>query len=165
AIWWGQTKPPPRPTPCFAPAAYRRFDPPTDISDTQLRLLLPLRKDLGFIHQATGLRIELHWRLFLNAHAMAEASIMAASRIVPLTGAAGLRTMGDEDLFAYLCMHGALHWWSRLKWIADINAFLASRPGVEVERLVRAAEARGVGRAAEQGLLLCRRVMGTTLPA
>src|SRR5262245_43322461 len=155
----------PAATTLLARAGYRRFDPPTDISDTQLRLLLPLRKDLGFVHQATGLRIELHWRLFLNAHAMAEASIMAASRIVPLTGAAGLRTMGDEDLFAYLCMHGALHWWSRLKWIADINAFLASRPGVEVERLVRAAEARGVGRAAGQALLLCRRLMGTTLPA
>ena len=146
-------------------AGYRRFDPPTDISDTQFRLLLPLRKDLGFVHQATGLQIELHWRLFLNAHAMAEASIMAASRVVPLTGSTGLRTMGDDDLFAYLCMHGALHWWNRLKWIADVNAFLASRPGVEVERLVRAAEARGVGRAAAQALLLCRRLMGTTLPA
>ena len=39
---------------------------------------MPLRKDLGFVHQATGLRIELHWRLFLNPHAMAETSIMAA---------------------------------------------------------------------------------------
>jgi Uncharacterised nucleotidyltransferase len=155
----------PATTTLLARAGYRRFDPPTDISGAQLRLLLPLRKDLGFVHQATGLRIELHWRLFLNAHAMAEASIMAASRVVPLTGATGLRTMGDEDLFAYLCMHGALHWWNRLKWIADVNALLASKPGVELERLVRAAEARGVGRAAAQALLLCRRLMGTTLPA
>jgi putative nucleotidyltransferase-like protein len=148
----------------LARAGYRRFDPPTDISDTQLRLLLSLRKDLGFIHQATGLRVELHWRLFLNAHAMAEASIMAASRVVPLTDIAGLRTMGDEDLFAYLCMHGALHWWNRLKWIADVNALLASRPDDEVELLFHAAEARGVGRAAAQALLLCRRLMGTNLP-
>src|SRR5262249_37226547 len=99
-------------TALLARAGYLRFDPPTDISDTQLRVLLPLRKDLGFLHRTTGLRVELHWRLFLNAHAMAEASIMAASRVVPLTGTAGLRTMGDEDLFAYLCMHGALHWWN-----------------------------------------------------
>src|SRR5262249_52628587 len=155
----------PAATTLLARAGYRRFDPPTDIRDTQLRLLLPLRKDLGFIHQATGLRIELHWRLFLNAHAMAEASIMAASRVVPLTGITGLRTMGDEDLFAYLCMHGALHWWNRLKWVADVNALLDSRPGDEIERLVRAAEARGVGRAAAQALLLCRRLMSATLPA
>ena len=146
-------------------AGYRRFDPPPDISDAQLRLLMPLRKDLGFVHQATGLRIELHWRLFLNPHAMAETSIMAASRVVPLAGAAGLRTLGEEDLFAYLCMHGALHWWNRLKWLADVNALLASTPEDGVERLVRAAEARGAGRAAAQALLLCRRLLRTPLPA
>ena len=128
-------------------------------------LLMPLRKDLGFVHEATGLRIELHWRLFLNPHAMAETSIMAASRVVPLAGAAGLRTLGEEDLFAYLCMHGALHWWNRLKWLADINALLAATPERDVERLIRAAEARGAGRAAAQALLLCRRLLGTPLPA
>jgi putative nucleotidyltransferase-like protein len=144
-------------------AGYRRFDPPPDISDAQLRLLMPLRKDLGFVDQATGLRIELHWRLFLNPHAMAEASIMAASRVVPL-GTEGLRTLGEEDLFAYLCMHGALHWWNRLKWLADVNALLTSTPEYGIERLVQAAEARGVGRAAAQALLLCRRLLATPLP-
>jgi Uncharacterised nucleotidyltransferase len=146
-------------------AGYSRFDPSPDISDTQLRLLTPLRKDLGFVHQATGLRIELHWRLFLNPHAMDATSITASSRLVPLAGAAGLRTLGEEDLFAYLCMHGALHWWNRLKWLADINALLASVPEASVERLFRAAESRGAGRAAAQALLLCRRLLGTALPA
>ena len=148
-----------------ARAGYQRFDPPPEVSDVQLRLLLPLRKDLGFVHQATGLRIELHWRLFLNPYAMAEASLMEASRLVPLSGTQGLRTLGEEDLFVYLCMHGALHWWNRLKWLADINALLAAAPEGGVERLVRAAEARGAGRAAAQALLLCRRLLGTPLPA
>ena len=146
-------------------AGYRRYDPPRGIGDAQLRLLIPIRKDFGFANQFTGLPIELHWRLFLNPHAMAEGSIMAASRIVPLTAAAGLRTLGEEDLFAYLCMHGALHWWNRLKWLADLNALLVSTPEDEVERLVRAAEVRGASRPAAQGLLLCRRLLGTPLPA
>src|SRR5262249_51701997 len=98
-------------------AGYRRFDPPLGISDAQLRLLMPIRKDFGFAHRSTGVRIELHWRLFLNPHAVAESSIIAASRIVPLTDTLGVRTLGQEDLFAYLCMHGALHWWNRLKWL------------------------------------------------
>ena len=143
-------------------AGYRRFDPSPDINAAQLRQIMPLRKDLGFVHQASGLRVELHWRLFLNPHAMPKTS-MTASRVVPLAGAA-LRTLGEEDLFAYLCMHGALHWWNRLKWLADVNALLASTPENGVERLVRAAEARGAGRAAAQALLLCRRLLGTTLP-
>src|SRR5262249_37773422 len=74
------------------------------------------------------------------------------------------RTLGEEDLFAYLCVHGALHWWNRLKWLADVNALLASKPGEGVEDLVGAAEAKGAGRAAVQALLLCRRLFGMTLP-
>jgi len=155
----------PAATELVARAGYRRFDPPPGISDVQLRQLLPWRRDLGFVHQTTGLPIELHWRLFGNPHAMSEDSIMAASREVLLTDTMGLRTLGDEDLFAYLCMHGALHWWNRLKWLADVNALLASTLEDGVERLVRAAEARGTGRAAAQALLLCRRMLGATLPA
>jgi hypothetical protein len=145
-------------------AGYRRFDPLPDISDAQLRLLMPLRKDFGFVHQATGMPIELHWRLFLNPHSMAETSIMAASRVVPVAGTEGLRTLGEEDLFAYLCMHGALHCWNRLKWLADVNALLVSTPEGGVERLFRAAKARGVGRAAAQTLLLCRNLLQSSLP-
>jgi hypothetical protein len=144
-------------------AGYRRFDPPPDVSDAQLRLLMPLRKDLGFVHQSSRLQIELHWRLFLNPHAMADTSIVKESRLVPLAGAEGLRTLGEEDLFAYLCMHGALHWWNRLKWLADINALLSSTPEDGVERLVRAAKTRGVGRAAAQALVLCRNVLQAPL--
>ena len=96
-----------------ARAGYHRLDPPSEVSDAQLRLLLPLRKDFRFVHELTGLPIELHWRLFPNPHAMVEASVTAASRLVPVSGTKGLRTLGEEDLFAYLCMHGALHWWNR----------------------------------------------------
>jgi Uncharacterised nucleotidyltransferase len=144
-------------------AGYRRYDPPPAISDAQLRLLLPLRRDFGFIHEATGIQLEVHWRLFLNPYAMAEDTLMANSRVVPLAGTRGLRTLGEEDLFAYLCMHGALHWWHRLKWLADINALLGA-PGSDVERLIGSAKARGAGRAAAQALRICQRLLGTSLP-
>jgi hypothetical protein len=146
-------------------AGYRRFDPPSEVSEAHLRLLMPLRKDLGFVHQSTGLRVELHWRLFLNPYAMDETSLMAASRVVPLYGTQGLRTLGEDDLFAYLCMHGALHWWNRLKWLADINALLAAHDENNAERLIHAAQARGAGRAATQALRLCQRLLKTPLPA
>jgi hypothetical protein len=154
----------PAATALLASAGYHRFDPPTDMNDTQLQLLLAIRKDLGFVHQVSGLRIELHWRLFLNPHAMAENSIMAASRLVPLGGSAGLRTMGEDDLFAYLCLHGALHSWYRLKWLADVNALLAVCSDDDIQRLMRAAEIRGAERAVKQALLLCQQLLGISLP-
>jgi hypothetical protein len=146
-------------------AGYRRYDPPPGVKEAQLQLLLPIRKDFAFAHRLTGVRIELHWRLFLNPYAMKESSFMTASRIVSLTDSMGLRTLGEEDLFAYLCMHGALHWWNRLKWLADVNALLAAATDDGIEHLIRAAEARGAGRAAAQALLLGRRLLGTAIPA
>jgi hypothetical protein len=145
-------------------AGYQRFDPPAAISKTQLNLLLPLRKDFGYLHEETGFEIELHWRLLPNPHFMDETSIMDSSRVVPLGGTIGLRTLGEEELFTYLCAHGALHWWHQLKWVADVGALLARISNDEVERLYRAAQARGVGRAAAQAILLCHRLLGTKVP-
>jgi hypothetical protein len=145
-------------------AGYRRYNPPPDIRDDMLRLLMPLRKDFGFAHPSTGIVIELHWRLFLNPHAMVGASIVESSRTVRLSAGAELRTLGDEDLFAYLCTHGAYHCWNRLQWLADINALLTATDR-GIEKLISAATARGAGRAADQALLLCSRLFTTSLPA
>ena len=51
--------------------------------------------------------LELHWRLFLNPHFMDETSLFVSSRVVPLSEKIGLRTLGEDDLFPYLCAHGA----------------------------------------------------------
>ena len=145
-------------------AGYRRFEPPPDVSDAQLRLLMPLRRDLGYVHQATGRQLELHWHLFLNPHIMDEATVMTSSRVVALSGTTGLRTLGEQDLFTYLCVHGALHWWYQLKWLADIGALLSAAPAGTAEFLYHAAKARGAGRAAAQALLLCRDLLRIHLP-
>jgi hypothetical protein len=58
-----------------------------------------------------------------------------------------------------------LHWWNRLKWLADLDALLACTPEHGIERLLQSAEARGVGRAAAQALLLCRTLLQTPLSA
>lgn len=145
-------------------AGYRRFEPPAAVSETQMQLLLPIRKDFGYIHHESQTEIELHWRLLSNSHFMDEATIMTSSRIVPITGTSGLPTLGDDDLFAYLCAHGAQHWWYQLKWLADVGALLAAAPDDGVEQLYRAAEARGVGKAAAQATLLCQRLLRTRVP-
>ena len=146
-------------------AGYHRFDPPPGISDRQLRILMQLRGDIGFIHDNTDCPVELHWGLFLNPYAMSDASIMAKSRVVPIAGHNGLRTLGEEDLFTFLCVHGALHVWNRLKWLADINALIAKSPEGSAEGFYRAASDRGAGPAAAQAMLLCHRLLGMPLPA
>jgi hypothetical protein len=136
-----------------------------DTSDAKLRQLMPYRKDIGFAHEKTGVPVELHWRLFVNPHAMNQSSITDASRMVTIGEAAKLRTLGEEDLFTYLCVHGALHLWNRLKWLADVGAILANETRCGIERLKNGAETRGAGRAANQAIFLCHLLLGSPLPS
>src|SRR5262249_9296279 len=138
-----------------------RYDPPPQTSATQLTFLSSMRKDFGYIHHGTNMKVELHWRLLLNPHFITKTPVWTTSRTIELTTGAELRTLNDDDLFAYLCAHGASHWWNRLQWLADIGALLATASPERIGRLCDAAEVRGVGRAASFALLLCRDVLST----
>ena len=129
-----------------------------------MRMWLLRRKELRYVHEERQLIVELHSRLFDNPRLMAKMSVTGPLQIVAVTEELGLQTFGEDDLFAYLCAHGAFHCWFRLKWLADIGALLTRQPEGGVERLYRAADARGVGRSAAQAILLCRRLLGMTLP-
>jgi hypothetical protein len=146
-------------------AGYYRIEPPTGITDAQLQQMIPLRRDFGYTNEVTRHQLELHWRLCLNPYLMDEATIISSSRVVQLNSTVGLRTLGTEDLFTYLCVHGALHWWYQLRWLADIAALLSALPAESAERLYREATTRGAGRAAAQALLLCRDLLHTPLPS
>jgi hypothetical protein len=145
-------------------AGYRQFEPPATFSEAQLRMWQLRCKEVRYVHQENQLKVELHFRLFDNPRLMAEVPITGSLRIVPLSKEVGLCTFGEDDLFAYLCAHGAFHCWFRLKWLADIGALLAVQPEGRVERLYQAADARRAGRSAAQAILLCRRLLGTTIP-
>ena len=148
----------------IASAGYCRYEPPSDIDEAQLQAIMPLRKDFGFYHQTAGIRLELHWRLFLNQYAMSSNSPQLNSRVVPVAGGMGIRTLGEEDLFAYLCVHGALHSWNRLKWLADVNALIGSMSEHEFGRLFCAAESQGAARPVAQAMLLRNEIFGWPVP-
>ena len=145
-------------------SGYRRSEPPASFNEAQTRMWLLRCKELRYVHEERWLVVELHSRLFDNPRLMANISVTDPLRIVGVTEGFGLQTFGEGDLFAYLCAHGAFHCWFRLKWLADIGALLTRQPEDGVERLYRAADARGVGRSAAQAILLCRQLLGMTLP-
>ena len=66
--------------------------------------------------------------------------------------------------FAYLCVHGATHAWSRLKWLADLGGLLAAEDDEGRTRLYRGACDLGAGRCPASALLLCEALLGIALP-
>jgi hypothetical protein len=72
-----------------------------------------------------------------------------------------LPTLARDEVFAYLCVHGASSAWFRLKWIADLSALLSTCRVEEIERLYQRSQHLGAGRAATQALLLSATTFGT----
>jgi hypothetical protein len=147
----------------LASAGYQRSEPPVSFREAELRTWLRRRKELTYIHEKRGLVVELHSRLFDNPRMMPLTRATGPLQTVAITNELGLPTLPDDDLFAYLCAHGAFHCWFRLKWLADICAIIMRQPNIDVERLYGAAHARGVTKPAAQALLLGHRLLDLPL--
>lgn len=145
-------------------SGYDVIDGPPASAGPWFDLWLDTVKDTIFRHPATGFVVELHHSLINNRHVIAQLSIADASREVTLGGAV-FHTLGEDDLFAYLCTHGTVTRWFRLKWLADIQAMLSGRDLDDVARLYEAARTRGAERAAGLALQLCRRLWRLPVPA
>ncbi|UUL82459.1 nucleotidyltransferase family protein [Sphingomonas qomolangmaensis] len=119
-------------------------------------------KDSIHRHRDSGLVVELHWRLSDDL-VRRELPPPPSWQPVEIEGRT-LMALGDDDLFVYLCTHGAAHAWARLKWLADIAAMLAAAPDGGA-RYWRHARAAGSARAAASALLLAHQLLGTPLPS
>jgi hypothetical protein len=139
-----------------------RLSEPAGLGDAQFARWVPHAKEAGFHHPGTRITVELHWRLVDNELLLAGVGLESGTQAVSL-GAGTVRTLADAPLLAYLCVHGAAHNWSRLKWLADVGAFLGNRSAEEVERLYYAAFRYGSERPVGLALLLCQRMLGLQL--
>ena len=135
-----------------------------ELGPSRRRALVRYSAEVELIHQDHGLPLDLHWRLTQNPALFDASGLWSRIQEVEIEDGQRLPTLGDADLFAYLCVHGGLHAWARMKWLADLNAFVATRSADEIEALYRKAEALGSGVCAGQGLLLCRLLFQLELP-
>ena len=144
---------------------YVRVAPLGDTEDDRFDGWIATANEATFQHAARRTLVDLHWRLADDHSLTGRFTPLEARRAIEVSPGAALCTLGDEDLFTFLCLHGAHHAWSRLKWLADLHAWLAGKSDPEIARLYRAAATRGVERAAMQALLLCHAVFDLEFPA
>lgn len=144
---------------------YALFSPADALNDTQRDAYIQYGNEFALRRPGRDPVVDLHWRLTDNMRFLAGIDAFAHVQTVAISGGASLRTLGDDDQFAYLCVHGASHAWSRLKWLADLNALLARAGEAGITRLYRHAQATGSGFCAGQALLLCQSLLDRRLPA
>jgi hypothetical protein len=136
------------------------------------RLVLPLsgkrlhpwhrtRKESVWVKDGSSLHLDLHTRTADNWQLIPSITAASASREVEISDGVALPTLTDDDLFAYLAVHGASSAWFRLKWIADFAGLVHEKASTEIERLYRRSQELRAGRAAGQALLLADALFGT----
>lgn len=148
----------------LAEAGYVRTLPGPEVGPDQLSVWLDLCKETAWLHPKSGIVVELHSGLVDNPTLLPRIGSDSPRQWVEIGAGAALPTLARDELFAYLCVHGATHAWSRLKWIADVAALLSRAGAEELVRLYRRSLELGVGRCSAQALLLCRRLFGLRLP-
>jgi hypothetical protein len=143
---------------------YRAIVPKGPLTAGQRNLVFRLHKDIELYHPQRRLNIELHWRLIDNPVLLRTVGASSPSQEVEVLNGR-LATLADPLLFAYLATHGATHCWFRLKWLADLNAWLSGKTDEEVVGFYACAETLDVEACAGQALLLCHRLLGYRIPA
>jgi hypothetical protein len=145
-------------------AGYRRRGGGPDLTAAEMQSELAHEKEILLERAVDALVVELHWRLHNNPFLLGDwtpATLPAREVAVP---GGSVLTLGDEQHYVYLAVHGASHAWFRLKWLADYCWWLASKDEQQVVRLHDAAVRAGAGRCSAQGLLLAHRMLGLDLP-
>jgi hypothetical protein len=116
-------------------------------------------------HGADGLHhVELHSRLADNPALIPAIGIASPRQMVAIAPGIAVPTLATDQLFAYLCVHGASSAWFRLKWAADFAGLLRGCGGEEIERLYRRSQELGAARAGAQALMVADAMFGLALP-
>lgn len=142
---------------------FSRLEPGPDVGPDEIPAWLARRKHTIWGNAASHVVVEVHSSIVDNPLLLPTVSVHSPQRQVAIGGGVSLPTLGKDELFAYLCVHGSAHAWSRLKWLADVAALLKDEDEAEVERLYRRSIELGGGRTAAQALILCSDLLSMPL--
>jgi hypothetical protein len=146
-------------------AGYRRVTPKVELTQPFYDVYRHWRGQSTYYLDSLDIVLEIHWRLTSNSllFAFDAATLRNGAQQVRVAGTT-LTTFSDEALFLYLCVHGSVHVWFRLKWIADIAALLCRlRPEV-IDRIASNAQTVGLHRPFHAALILAHKLMVAPVP-
>jgi hypothetical protein len=141
-------------------AGCRRSQPDFELSPRQQREYMQLKHEFEYFNDATGVRIEVQWRLEGLV-----ALTFDGLRKREVHGELGGQMVGmlpPMEHLTYLFVHGAKHGWCSLFWLLDVA--LALRETRNWEEFRDTAVRLGASRALEQGVRLCAQVLGVDAP-
>jgi hypothetical protein len=124
-------------------------------------LFINRKKDIGLISADEKVRIELHWKLSGSFFALPLELKRLWTRLEKMNlGGYQVNTLPFNDLFVYLCLHGARHGYERLNWICDLCVLIQTEKEIDWKAIHDHAQKHGCGKVVELGLLLVYEFFG-----
>jgi hypothetical protein len=119
--------------------------------------------EYGFVRNKT--LIELQWALAPRFYALdlPLEDMFRRAVTVDVLGAS-VKTLAPDDLFLVLAVHGAKHLWTRLNWVLDIAALLASET-TDSTQIIKIAKHCHLERIVAVAVLLAARISDVRIPA
>jgi hypothetical protein len=139
---------------------YVRLDPQARLTRRRLRSYLAHQKDFSYGHPLSDVIIDLHWRLFRNSFLPANAGLADVGEEWVDLGGERVATLPAPRLLLYLCIHGALDGWLRLKWLTDIGALMHAMTPEQLASTVNMAKEQQALPQLSAAILLCQELLG-----
>lgn len=119
----------------------------------------------AILRHGHGFHYEADWIVDLQGQPDWLGAASGTDALAAFPGADALRTFSGDVRLLYLCVHGAKHGWSSLKWLADIDQALRHDRALDWDRLRDLSHETGAERMVTQALLLATTLLGSPLPA
>ncbi len=133
----------------------RRQEPAAMLTPRRRRSYRQHAKDYTFEPGAAGFEIDLHWRLFRNPRMDGNGLAAAAPEEITVGGVA-LQVLPLAHSFLYLCVHGTLDGWYRMKPLADVAALWRTFTQSERAEVIILARREGIAPELAAALLLAQ---------
>ena len=143
---------------------YTRLEPKAELTPRRMKHYLRYYKHFTYACDE-GAPIELHWRLFHNIPLLKQADRQIPPSVPIKVGSGVVDTLSPNELFLYLAVHGAIHGWPILKWLADLGAMLSVMTNEDLAQIAELASERGLMAELRAALLLVDQFLGSTRPS
>lgn len=145
------------------------FEPELEISNWQnwnLNWFKKTFKELEYYRSSDDTFVELHWSLFDQSGIFPkETRDLFLDAIDEYHFGNEIKFLNDNDEFLYLCMHGSMHGWFRLKWLIDIMQFLSNKSdNIDWDSLVNVTKRNKIFPALKSAIYLSHIFFDTPLP-
>jgi hypothetical protein len=119
----------------------------------------------AYVNPEETVRVELHWAVSPPKQRCWLDGPPFWSRVTS-TQVAGksIAVSPPEDVLPYLCLHGARHWWCRLKWLMDVGMLISGYPDLDWDHATEQARDARILRIFYLGVHLAQQNLDVPVP-